>query len=196
MFEQVRSNARLRAGIALAVVLVLVTLLLDVQAAIDDRRRIVSREQARLLSIKRDVDGQQWLERAAAARQLREQAEAALWQAGSAGAAEAAFVDWVNRELAQAKITDANVVSASVPVGPLAGSAQPAAGLPEGHLLMRVNAGFAHSPGVLERVLGRLLAGDRLVTVESVSVRQRPVPRVELVIASVARIGPSAVSEK
>jgi hypothetical protein len=194
MFEQLRGNARLRAGIALAIVLVLVTLLLDAQAAIDDRRRAVAREQARLQSMSRDVDGPLWLQRAAAARQLREQVQAALWQAGSAGAAEAAFVDWINRELAQANITNANVVSASVPAGPLGGAARPAAGLPEGHLLMRVNAGFAHSPGVLERVLERLLAGERMVTVESVSVRQRPVPRVELVIASVARIGAAPAS--
>lgn len=194
MFDELRSNARLRAGLAVVAALVAIALLLDAQAALRARSVQVAGEQARLLAVEQGAAEQVWLERAEQAAQARAGIEARLWRAPSAGAAEAAFVDWVNRELAAAQATVTNVVSATVPAsGAAAGAAAP---LPDGLHLLRLNVAFAFAPGALERVLERLLAEDRLVVVESLSVRQRPVPRVQLVLTSVAQIGEARAGAK
>jgi hypothetical protein len=195
MFDELKTNPRLRAGIAAAAALVIVSLLLDARAALRAKAATVAREQVRLETVAAHAHDAVWIERAEAARAARAELEARLWRASSAGAAEAAFVDWMNRELGEAKATVTSVVSAVAPGGPAPGSASGLV-LPEGILLLRLNVAFSFAPGTLERVLDRILGGGRYVVVDSVTVRQRPLPRVELVVTSVARIDAPARGDK
>lgn len=196
MFEELRSNARLRLGIAAAVALLAISLLLDAQAVLRAKATAVAHEQARVAAIGARSDDTVWIERAQAARSLRSDLESRLWQAASAGAAEAAFVDWMNRQLVDAKATVTNVVSAVAPGAAAPGAAATGPVLPEGTLLLRLNVAFAFAPGTLERVLDTILGSDRYMVVESVTVRQRPVPRVELIVASVARVAAPAAEDR
>jgi phage tail protein X len=196
MFDELRTNARLRLGIAAAVALVAVSLLLDARAALRAKAAAVAREQARVAGIAARSNDTVWMERAQAARALRDDLESRLWHAASAGAAEAAFVDWMNRQLLDAKATVTNVVSAVAPGAAAPGAAPTGPVLPEGTMLLRLNVAFAFAPGTLERVLDRILAGDRYTVVESVVVKQRPVPRVELIVSSVARVSAPAGERK
>jgi hypothetical protein len=189
MLDELKSNSRLRIGLAVAAGLVVITLLLDAQAALRAKGTEAAQAQARLLAFASRTKDTVWTDRAAEAARTRADLESRLWRAESPGAAEAAFVDWVNRELQAANATVTNVVSATVP-GSAASSSKPAGpALPEGMHLLRLNVAFAFVPGTLERVLDRVLAQERFVVVESLSVKQRPVARVQLVIASVAQVG-------
>lgn len=188
MFEELKGNARLRAGIAAALALVFVSLLLDAQGALRAKSATVARERARLETTAAQARDAVWMDRAQAARAARSELESRLWRASSTGEAEAAFVDWMNRELADAKATVTNVVSAVAPGGAAPGTSAGGPLLPEGMLLLRLNVAFAFVPGALERVLDRILGSERYVVVESLTVKQRPLPRVEMVVTSVARI--------
>ncbi|HXF45980.1 MAG TPA: hypothetical protein VNK91_07660 [Burkholderiaceae bacterium] len=188
MLDELRTNARLRWGIAAAVALVAVSVLLDARAALRAKAAAVAREQARVAAIAARANDTVWMERAHAARSLRADLESRLWHAASAGAAEAAFVDWMNRQLVDAKASVTNVVSAVAPGTAAPGAAPTGPALPEGMLVLRLNVAFAFVPGTLERVLDKILGGDRYAVVESITVRQRPVPRVDMIVASVARV--------
>jgi hypothetical protein len=188
MLDELRTNARLRAGIAAAVALVAASLLLDARAALNAKAATVAREQARVAAIAARANDTVWMERAQAARSLRDDLDARLWHAASTGAAEAAFVDWMNRCLIDAKATVTNVVSAVAPGAAAPGTSPTGPALPEGTVLLRLNVAFAFAPGTLERVLDKIVGGDRYAVVESITVKQRPVPRVEMIVSSVARV--------
>lgn len=187
MFEELRANPRLRMGLALALALVLVVVLNDWRVAIGERGRAVGREQARLEATAERARDTAWSQRAQEARAAREKFEASLWQAGSVGAAEAMFVDWMNREMGAAKVNNLNVIAASLPGGNTPGQAAIGPTLPAGTALMRLSVSFEFAPGVVERVLDRLAQTDRYLVVEGLTVRRRPLARVEMVVSSLAR---------
>jgi len=66
--------------------------------------------------------------------------------------------------------------------------------LPDGTALMRLSVSYEFAPGVVERVLDRLAQTNRYLVVESLTVRRRPLARVEMVVSSLAR--PSAAAEQ
>ena len=194
MFEELRANPRLRMGLALALALVLFVVLNDWRAATGERARAVGREQARLEATAERARDTAWTQRAQEARAARVQFEASLWQAGSVGAAEALFVDWMNREMGAAKVNNLNEIAASLPGGNAPGQVTSGPTLPDGTALMRLSVSYEFAPGVVERVLDRLAQTNRYLVVESLTVRRRPLARVEMVVSSLAR--PSAAAEQ
>jgi hypothetical protein len=191
MLEELRSNARLRLGVLVALALVIAALLLDAQAALRTGRMAAARQQAQLARFSATARDSVWLERARAAHTLRERLDAGLWSATDAGVAEASFVDWMNRQLADAKVGSPSVLSAIPAMGRV-----DMPGLPDRTRLLRLNVSFEFVPGVAEQVLDRLSASGRFLVVEGLSVRRQPVPRVELTISSVARLTAAAEEKK
>lgn len=183
MLDELRSNTRLRGGLAIAAALLAVTLLLDAQVALRDKRAALARQKASLAEMAQQAERGVWLERADAAQAARKRLESGLPAAPDAGVAEADFVDWMNRQLKQAGVGQANVVSA-IPAGVRSGL--PA--VPDGTVYLRLNVSFEFVPGIIERLLEQLYGTGRFIVVEGLSLRRRPTQRLELIVSTVARI--------
>jgi hypothetical protein len=191
VLDELKSNARLRIGLVIAFGLVVVTQLLDAQAALRAKRMQATRLQTQLSQLSVSAQDSAWLERAKAAHALRERLDAGLWRASDVGVAEASFVDWMNRQLGEAKAGGPSVLSA-IP----AGARVDLPTMPAGTRLLRLNVRFDFVPGAAEKMLDRLASSGRFLVVEGLSVRRQPVPKVELTVSSVAHLTNAAGERK
>ena len=194
VLNDLRTNPRLRLWLALVVgVLGLYGILLlreELQSAQQQQRSTalaISRLQAELTQT-------EWPERLPPAKTLAVQMEARLWQANTAGLAQAALQDWLNATLAQAKaikpqvsvtVVDELVDTAGGPVAavvtsPVAAAADGLPTTPPDLWKIKAKVGFGFSAPTLLDFLSRIENHDQQLIVSALTVRKEPIPQVEL----------------
>ena len=109
MLQELRSNLRLRLGLAVIVSILVLNALLDwrdaLAVSVDEHRRLLTQ----LARLSQHQEADQWQVRAAEAAEVLMQARAQLWRQSSAGLAQAQVQDWLNRLLRQSGATAVSV---------------------------------------------------------------------------------------
>jgi len=172
MLQELRSNLRLRLGLAAIIAIVMLNALLDwrdrLDASVVEHRALLSR-LARLSQF-HEVD--QWQIRVTEAQQAMTRARAQLWRQNSAGLAQAQVQDWLNRLLRQCAATAVSVrVIESEPA--LETTALRERLPPELRLLqpLRARVDFASDPAVLLVLLGALNDSPQRVVIDTLIVK-------------------------
>lgn len=176
---QVRANRRLRMGLWAVLAILWLAAILDARDRVPqaaDALRVEARKLARAEALVGQTD---WMQRAQQARALRVEEESRLWQAASAGLAQASFQDWLGQTLLTAGATRPAVTVAAVE-GDAAGPAK----MPDDLWAMRAKAEFDFDPKALDALLTKLAQHEKPTVVESLLIRREPVPRVELVLVA------------
>ncbi len=190
-----QGNPRLRWWLALIVgVMGLYGVLL-----LQDARQIAQRQYdalaqgiARLEAQSRQTE---WLARMAPAKAVAVQLEGRLWQAPTAGLAQAALQDWLSAALVDAKATrplisvtvldeiatgsaDGSAGSSGQPnLSPAAGGASPT---PPDLWKIKAKLGFDYTAPTLLALLNRIENHDKELIVDVLAVRKEPLAHVEL----------------
>lgn len=193
LLNDLRSNPRLRLWLALIVgVMGLygVLLLRDALHNAEQQQRAVAQSVARLRA---QLVQTEWLERLPAAKIMAVQLEGRLWQAPTAGLAQAALQDWLNAMLLQSKASkplitvtvldeitagDGNAPPVSTPAGTALADGAPAT--PPDLWKIKAKVGFDFTPESLLTFLSRIENHDKQIIVDALNVRKEPIPHVEV----------------
>lgn len=188
--NELRSNYRLRIGLALIVGIVWLSLLLDLReqnsAQIDQYRQTAS-QLARFDSQQKQT---QWVTRAQEATGALTKAESRLWQNPTLGMTQAEMRDWLLQQLQQAKATRFAVkVSESGDERGENKNNGKSDDAPAGLVRVRAKLEFNTDSVALNSLLGALANAERQIVVESLTVKQ---PRTELTVAAWYKLQPVA----
>jgi hypothetical protein len=187
--SQLRSNNRLRIGLALIVGIVWLSLLLDLHdqntASIDRYRQIAS-QLARFGSQQKQT---QWLTRAQDAKDVLAEAESRVWQNSTIGLTQAEIRDWLLRQLLQAK-----AAQYTVKVSESGGDKSDNKGgrsddLPADLIRVRAEIEFNTDPVALSNLLSEIANAEHQVVVESLNVK---LPRTTMTVTSWHKLQPIA----
>jgi hypothetical protein len=182
-----QTNPRLRlwltliaASIGLYSLLILRDSLQSAEQTYNQTARAVGRLQTQLKQT-------EWPQRLVPAQALAVQLESRLWQAPTAGLAQAGLQDWLNAALTQAKVTRPQVsvtiideiTSTNDSAIPNSAPAIDGATPPD---LWKVKAkvGFDFNQITLFDFLNRLQTHDKLLVIDSLSIRKEPLAHVEI----------------
>lgn len=191
--NDLRSNPRLRLWLALIVGAIGLYGILTMRDALQQAKQ---QERAVALSITRlraQLAQPEWLQRVEPANILAAQLEGRLWQAPTAGLAQAALQDWLNTTLAQTKagkpqvtVTVLDEMTAGTEIAPAPTSLAAAGAAPDGPPptppdLWKIKAkiGFAYTAPSLLEFLHRVETHDKQIIVDTLSVRKEPLAHVE-----------------
>lgn len=182
MLSHVRSNPRLRWGLWAILgilwfytILVLRDVLQDEQDKYHDIIQSVSRLNAQLAQ-------PEWISRAVSAKTMAVQMESRLWQAPTSGLAQAAFQDWLRTTLAQIGLNQAMLTVIALDDTTSAGAvtASPVAGVPTDLWKVRATLSFEFNPENFTALMERIEFDEKLVSIETLSIRKEPAPRVDM----------------
>jgi hypothetical protein len=180
LLAEIRGNSRLRLGLlAIGGILCLyLGLLLQEQA---ERAEV---EQARLAArVAREraaAAEAEWLQRAEAARALRSEAEARLWQAGSLGLAQAVLRDWLEQAAQQAGLAKLQLAVA----GQEQQGEKDDGGVSAGLWKAGARLSFEFNPRTLQTFLRLLREHRHDVIVENLQIRGVSGLRAEVAVAA------------
>ena len=177
---ELRTNARLRLGVALifAVLWVYAVLLLrDAQDAAVREYRSASIKLARLQAVTQQRD---WGERLNAARTLQAEMEGRLWRGATLGLARASFQDSLNQQMRQAGVTRPSVSMGSTDEESRSEGMQ--TGITDDLWKVKAKLVFDFNPVSFNKLFVQLANHPHHVVVESLHVTKEPVPRVEAVL--------------
>lgn len=190
LFEEFRSNPRLRTGLALVAAILVGYGLLEwrdhQEASVADYKRLLG-QVARMSQPQQPA---QWAQRASEAGEALQQARGQLWRNASTGLAQAQVQDWLNGLLRQVDAKSASVRVAEPELNPDAPSL--AARLPsdlQALQPLRARVEFNSEPTVLLTLLAALNDAPQRVVVEGLTVKQ---PRTEIVLTFWFEITPAA----
>lgn len=178
--SQLRSNYRLRIGLALIVGIVWLSLLLDLRdqnTALTDRYRQIASQLARFGSQQKQT---QWLTRAQDAKDVLENAESRVWQNSTIGLTQAEVRDWLLRELMQAKAVQ-YTVKVSESGGDKNDNRDKSEDQPADLIRVRAEIEFNTDPTALSNLLAEIANAEHQVVVESLNVK---LPRTTMTVAS------------
>jgi hypothetical protein len=185
---QLRSNYRLRVGLALISGIIWLSLLLDLHdqnSALIDRYRQAAAQLARFDSQQKQT---QWLTHAQEAKDTLAGAEARVWQNPTLGLTQAELRDWLLQQLLQAKAVQ-YMVKVSESGGDKNDSKGGQSGDPADLVRVRAELQFNTEPTVLNKLLSEIATGERRVVVESLNVR---LPRSTMTVVSWHKLQPIA----
>jgi hypothetical protein len=183
-----QTNPRLRLWLALIAASIglygLLTLRDSLQSAAQTNSqtaRAVGRLQAQLKQT-------EWPQRLLPAQALAMQLESRLWQAPTAGLAQAGLQDWLNAALTQAKVTRPQVTvtvideitsanDGTAPPPPVTGTASTT---PPDLWRVKAKVGFDFNQITLFDFLNRLQTHDKLLVIDILSIHKEPLAHVEL----------------
>lgn len=182
MLIQVRSNPRLRWGLWaifgifwLYSILVLRDVLQDKQDKYGGIVQSVSRLNAQLAQ-------PEWISRVVPAKTMAVQMESRLWQAPTSGLAQAAFQDWLKATLAQVGLNQpmltVTVLEGTTSTGTVA--ANPVISVPTDLWKVRATLSFEFNPEKFNTLMNKIEFGEKLVSIETLSIRKEPAPRVDM----------------
>ena len=190
--NDLRSNPRLRLWLALivgAIGLYALLLLRDALQNAEQQQRVVAQGITRLRA---QLAQPEWLQRQEPANTLAAQMESRLWQAPTAGLAQAALQDWINTNLQQAQATKILITVTTVDEitagadGATAAPAKPglapdgAAPTPPDLWQIKAKVGFDFTAPSLLEFLKRVETYDKQIIVSALNVRQAPPTHVEV----------------
>jgi hypothetical protein len=189
--DELRGNARLRAGALLIVGLLWTLLLFEGADRIDALRRervAVVDEIDRLRGVIREAG---WLQRRDDAQQLLAVYRGRAWREESEGRMQALMQDWLREKLA-----GAGVQPAELTVSVLAAAQEGAAGaaLPAEFRLVRSRVTFDFQPQTLHELLASVAANPNWVAVSRLAVRNTGRRVVELELEALFVLGARAGS--
>ena len=197
LLNDLRSNARLRLWLALIVGVIGFYGMLLLRDALLDAEQVHRTTALNITRLRAQLTQAEWLERLPPAKTMAVQMETRLWQAPTAGLAQAAFQDWINNALMQAKAgrpqVAVTVVDEIVEGGNGVG-ADSASATPADLWKIKAKIGFAYTAPSLLDFLSTLASHDKQVVVVALSVRKDPMPQVEAEL--VAYFQKQAVPEK
>ncbi|MDR3482683.1 MAG: hypothetical protein P4L91_18450 [Burkholderiaceae bacterium] len=185
---QLRSNYRLRVGLALILGIVWLSLLLDLHdqnRALQDRYRQVASQLARVDSQQKQT---QWLTRAQEAKDALAGVEARLWQNPTVGLTQAQLRDSLLQQLLQAKAVQYRV-KVSESSGDKSDSKSGRSGDPADLVRVRAEVELNTDPVVLNNLLTAIATGEHQVVVESLNVK---LPRTTMTVVSWHKLQPIA----
>lgn len=192
--DDLRGNPRLRMWLALIVgVLALygVLLLRDALQSAEQQQRTLALSVSRLRT---QLTQTEWLERLPPAKTLAVQMEGRLWQAPTAGLAQAAFQDWISASLVQVKASkpqitvtvldeitagaEGNAPPAIAPTTLAAAEGAPAT--PPDLWKIKAKVGFDSAVPSLLEFLGRIENHDKQIIVDALNIRKEPPSHVDV----------------
>jgi hypothetical protein len=176
LLTQLRTNPRLRWGVALIIGIAWlygVLLLRDAAQDQTQQQRAAAQSVARLRAT---LTQGQWAARLPAANALAVQLESKLWQAPTPGLAQAALQDWLGAALTRSGVVNRQI-SVTVLEETIANLGNSA---PPGLWRVKAKLGFEYTAPSLLDFLSQLEANDRQSIVGVLTVRKEPSPRVEL----------------
>lgn len=189
--NDLRTNSRLRLWLALivgAIGLYGVLLLRDALNSAEQQQRVVAQSVTRLRA---QLAQPEWLERLPPAKILAVQLESRLWQAPTAGLAQAALQDWLNATLLQSQATKPQITVTVIDEVVMSGESSPAAAAPlaaaDGNpstppdlWKIKAKVGFDFTPASLLAFLSRIENYDKQLIVDALNVRKEPLSHVEV----------------
>lgn len=186
LLSEIKTNPRLRFGLWL---IAGIAWLYGVLLLRDEVRYAAAEHQALAKKVARATAqaGQtEWTERIEPVQAIQLQMESRLWRESTIGLAQAAFQDWLNQAVQQAKLTRSAVnVLAQEEIAP----EKKAAGTRDTDVnsdLWKVSAklSFDFSPKSLYDLMGRLAMHDKQIVVETLVIRGTPAPRAEMMLVA------------
>jgi len=190
LIKQLRDNPRLRWGVALIAGifwLYLVLLLRDAAQTEGQQQRAAGQSIARL---RVQLVQHEWTARVLPARTLAVQLEGRLWQAPTAGLAQARFQDWLNAAMVKAAVTHPQIAVTVIDDGaanasgvasqnPEPGTAD-AATTPADLWKIKAKLDFDFSSPVLIDLLRRIEGNEKQIIVATLNVSKEPRSHVEM----------------
>ena len=191
--NDLRSNPRLRLWLVLiigSIGLYALLLLRDALQNKEQQQRIAAQNISRLRA---QLAQPEWLERLEPANTLAAQMEGRLWQAPTAGLAQAALQDWLQTNLQQAQATKPVITvttfdeitagtDGTVSTQPPTTGQDGSAPTPPDLWQIKAKVGFDFAAPSLLEFLSRIEANDKQIIVSALNVRKEPFAHVEVEI--------------
>lgn len=193
LLNDLRSNARLRLWLALIVGAIGLYGLLSMRDALQNSEQMQRTAAQNITRLQTQLTQAEWLGRLAPAQTMAVQMQSRLWQAPTAGLAQAALQDWLNAALMQAKagrpqvtVTVVDEIASSAngatpatttPVALAASDGTPAT--PPDLWKIKAKIGFAYTAPSMLDFLNIVANHDKQVIVSTLNVRKEPLPQVE-----------------
>jgi len=181
--QQLRDNPRLRWGVTLIAGLFWLyagLLLRDTQQEQAQQHRVSAQTVSRLRA---QLAQPEWQDRVAPAQTVAVQLEGRIWQAATAGLAQAAFQDWLGGALARAGATHTQITAtvleetADSVADP---DRSPEDAAPTDLWQVRAKLGFDYNTAQLLNFLDQIEGHDKLIVVAALKASQAPPSRVEM----------------
>jgi hypothetical protein len=181
----VRANPRLRWGLWLIAGILWFYAVLLLRDEAGARRLAVenlSKRAARAQSLAGEAD---WPARLRSAQAVQQNLESRLWQAGTLGLAQAAFQDWLNQAARQAGLSRPVITVAAPEESPANRPPASAPGVPPPDLWKATaRLRFDFDPAALYRLLAQIESHEKMLSVESLTMRSAPTPGAEIVVVA------------
>lgn len=180
--SELKSNARLRIGVALVFAVLWLFLILTMRDALDTSVREYRRASFKLGKLQSVMQQDDWTERLHAATTLQAAMESTLWRGDTLGLARASFQDWLNEQVRLAAVSRP-VISIGSGNEEASGDQAHAAGIND-LWKVKANVVFDFNPEALYKLLGQMAKNTHHVAIESLRITKEPNPRVEMVASA------------
>jgi len=179
---ELKSNVRLRMGVALVFAVLWLYLILVMREALDNSAREYRSTSIKLGKLQSVMQQGDWTERLNAAKTLQAEMESALWRGDTLGLAHASFQDWLKQQMQRAAVSRP-VISIGTGIEEATGKQARSAGIDD---LWKVRAKlvFDFNPESLNKLLGQVMAHTHRVAIESLHITKEPIARVEIVASA------------
>jgi len=182
LLSQLRSNYRLRIGLALIISIIWLSWLLDLRdqgSILMDQYKQAASQLARFTAQQKQTV---WLTREQDAKDALAAAEAQTWQNPSLGLTQAEMQDWLSKQLQQANAAKYSVkVSESEGASKQKNKSEKSDNSPDGMTKVRAQLEFNTDTQAMNNLLKALSTADHQIVVESVIVRQ---PRTTMTVCA------------
>ncbi len=181
MLEQLaaefKASARLRIGLGLAVAVLWVNGLLSLRDTLDEAIKRHAQLTGQINRARQYAAQTDWPERAKQAQMAQVQMESRLWHSGTPGLAQAAFQDWLAQSLSKSAPGRQEITLIQD------GGANPSA--PSNNLWkIKAKLSFDFTPQSFNEWMSALSSSERQVSIEKLTVRMVPTPRIEAILAA------------
>ena len=193
LLSDLRTNPRLRLWLALIFGALWLYGVLHLRDSLKNTKQQQRATALNITRLRAQLNQTEWLERLAPAQTTAVQMESRLWQAPTAGLAQAALQDWINTALTQAKAGKPQVtvtvvdemVSASsgappaiaTPSAPVGADGAPST--PPDLWKIKAKIGFTYTAPSFLDFLSNVANHDKQVIVVSLNVHKEPLPQAE-----------------
>lgn len=182
MFIQVRSNPRLRWGLWVIIGILWLYTILILRDVLQDKQDEYHGIIQSVSHLNAQLAQPEWISRVVSAKSMAVQMESRLWQAPTSGLAQAAFQDWLKATLAQVGLNQP-ILTVTVLEGttsPGAVAASPIVSVPTDLWKVRATLSFEFNPENFTTLMNRIEFGEKLVSIDTISIRKEPAPRVDM----------------
>ncbi|MDP2829637.1 MAG: hypothetical protein Q8O37_13655 [Sulfuricellaceae bacterium] len=183
LLNQLRDNPRLRWGIALIIGIFWLYAILLLRESLQEHTQQQQTAAQAISRLRAQLAQPEWIERVLPAKTMAVQLEGKLWQAPTAGLAQAAFQDWLNAALLkvgagnpQITVTVLDEAIASTPDQ----NQDASTGTPADLWKIKAKLGFGFSAASLMGFLSSIEDNQRQIIVNTLNVRKEPHSHVEM----------------